>query len=67
MLSNGPVPTECRTRWLSSDDPAGEGDVESIPQLLRKFPGQVCRNPISIAAQTHYGIAAEHTGDTYLS
>ncbi|KAJ8369770.1 hypothetical protein SKAU_G00097980 [Synaphobranchus kaupii] len=61
------VPTECRTRWLSSDDPAGEGDVESIPQLLQKFPGQVCRNPISIAAQTAYGIAAEHTGNTYLS
>ncbi|KAJ8372067.1 hypothetical protein AAFF_G00294810 [Aldrovandia affinis] len=61
------VATECRTRWLSSDDPADEGDVESIPQLLHTFPGQLCRNPISIAAQTRSGIPAQHTGDTFLS
>ncbi|KAM6976792.1 uncharacterized protein FYW47_001612 [Aplochiton taeniatus] len=61
------VSEECRTQWLSGDTPSAEGDVESISQLLKTFPGQVCRNPISIEAQTTYGISAKHTGDTYLS
>ncbi|XP_048097017.1 uncharacterized protein si:dkey-205h13.2 [Alosa alosa] len=54
------VSEECRTRWLSSD-------VESLPKLLQMFPGQVCRNPISLEAQTLYGISAKHTGDIFLS
>ncbi|XP_076132302.1 uncharacterized protein LOC143114527 [Alosa pseudoharengus] len=61
------VSEECRTRWLSSDDASDEGDVESLPKLLQTFPGQVCRNPISLEAQTLYGISAKHTGDIFLS
>ncbi|XP_033485700.1 mucin-5AC [Epinephelus lanceolatus] len=61
------VSERCRTQWLNSDDPSDEGDVESIPQLLKTFPGQVCGNPLSIEAKTTSGISAEHTGDTFLS
>ncbi|KAM8754214.1 mucin-5B [Acanthopagrus schlegelii] len=61
------VSDQCRTRWLNGDNPSEEGDVESILQLLKTFPGQVCRNPISIEAQTASGISAKHTGDTFLS
>uniref|UniRef100_A0AAQ4PP36 WxxW domain-containing protein n=1 Tax=Gasterosteus aculeatus aculeatus TaxID=481459 RepID=A0AAQ4PP36_GASAC len=43
---------QCRTQWLNSDDPSDEGDVESIFQLLKAFPGQVCGNPVSIEAQS---------------
>nr|XP_019963007.1 PREDICTED: uncharacterized protein LOC109642605 [Paralichthys olivaceus] len=61
------VSQRCRTQWLNSDDPSDVGDVESMPQLLKTFPGQVCKNPISIEAQTTRGISAHHTGDTFLS
>ncbi|XP_075898218.1 mucin-5AC [Nelusetta ayraudi] len=61
------VSEECRTLWLNGDDPSGEGDVESIPQLLKTFPGQVCRNPIRIEAQTPSGIATSQTGDTFMA
>ncbi|XP_034393732.1 uncharacterized protein si:dkey-205h13.2 isoform X3 [Cyclopterus lumpus] len=61
------VSAQCRTQWLNSDAPSDEGDVESIFQLLKTFPGQVCRNPISIEAKSTSGISAEHTGDTFLS
>uniref|UniRef100_A0A4W6FME7 WxxW domain-containing protein n=1 Tax=Lates calcarifer TaxID=8187 RepID=A0A4W6FME7_LATCA len=58
---------QCRTQWLNSDDPSEEGDVESILQLMKTFPGQVCKNPIGIEAMTTRGISAHYTGDTYLS
>ncbi|XP_041800879.1 uncharacterized protein si:dkey-205h13.2 [Chelmon rostratus] len=61
------VSEQCRTQWLNSDNPSEEGDVESIPRLLRTYPGQVCRNPISIEAKTTGGISAQHTGDIFLS
>uniref|UniRef100_A0A3B4TEU8 WxxW domain-containing protein n=1 Tax=Seriola dumerili TaxID=41447 RepID=A0A3B4TEU8_SERDU len=58
---------QCRTRWMNSDTPSEEGDVESILQLMKTFPGQACKNPVSIEAKTTRGISAAHTGDTYLS
>uniref|UniRef100_A0A8D3BGI9 Si:dkey-205h13.2 n=1 Tax=Scophthalmus maximus TaxID=52904 RepID=A0A8D3BGI9_SCOMX len=58
---------QCRTRWVNGDNSSDEGDVESIHQLTRTFPGQVCGNPIGIEAKTTAGISAEHTGDTFLS
>ncbi|XP_051281007.1 uncharacterized protein si:dkey-205h13.2 isoform X2 [Dicentrarchus labrax] len=61
------VSEQCRTQWLNSDNPSEEGDVESILRLLTTFPGQVCRNPISIEAKTASGLSALRTGDTYLS
>ncbi|XP_035014454.1 uncharacterized protein si:dkey-205h13.2 isoform X2 [Hippoglossus stenolepis] len=61
------VSQRCRTQWLNGDDPSDEGDVESMPQLMKTFPGQVCKNPISIEAQTTRGISAHYTGDTFLS
>ncbi|KAI3356952.1 hypothetical protein L3Q82_003588 [Scortum barcoo] len=54
------VSEQCRTRWLNSNDPSKGGDVESIPQLLKTFPGQVCRNPICIEAKTASGISAKN-------
>ncbi|KAK5864265.1 hypothetical protein PBY51_001219 [Eleginops maclovinus] len=62
------VSEQCRTQWLNSDDPSeGWGDVESIVQLLKTFPGRLCRNPVSIEAKAINGISAEHTGDSFLS
>ncbi|XP_035501792.1 uncharacterized protein si:dkey-205h13.2 [Scophthalmus maximus] len=61
------VSEQCRTRWVNGDNSSDEGDVESIHQLTRTFPGQVCGNPIGIEAKTTAGISAEHTGDTFLS
>ncbi|XP_069567079.1 uncharacterized protein [Brachyistius frenatus] len=61
------VSEQCRTQWLSGDNATDEGDVESILQLMKTFPGQVCGNPISIEAKTTSGISARHTGDTFLS
>ncbi|KAM3618486.1 uncharacterized protein V6R79_020968 [Siganus canaliculatus] len=61
------VSEQCRTRWLNSDNSSGEGDVESILQLQKTFPGQVCKNPVSIEAKTTSGIPAEHTRDSFLS
>uniref|UniRef100_A0A667YNE2 WxxW domain-containing protein n=1 Tax=Myripristis murdjan TaxID=586833 RepID=A0A667YNE2_9TELE len=58
---------ECRTRWLNGDDPSDEGDVESIPQLIKTFPSHACRNPIGIEAKTTYGISAKNTRDIFLS
>ncbi|KAF3861168.1 hypothetical protein F7725_001423, partial [Dissostichus mawsoni] len=64
----GGMSEQCRTQWLNSDDPSqGGGDVESIAQLLKTFPGRVCRNPLSIEAETLRGVSAEHTGDSFLS
>uniref|UniRef100_A0A667Z8R1 WxxW domain-containing protein n=1 Tax=Myripristis murdjan TaxID=586833 RepID=A0A667Z8R1_9TELE len=61
------VSEECRTRWLNGDDPSDEGDVESIPQLIKTFPSHACRNPIGIEAKTTYGISAKNTRDIFLS
>ncbi|XP_076022344.1 uncharacterized protein LOC143012894 [Genypterus blacodes] len=61
------VPQECRTRWLSSDNSSAVGDIESITHLLKAFPGQVCREPVSIEAKTTKGVPAKHTGDKFLS
>uniref|UniRef100_A0A672GTL8 WxxW domain-containing protein n=1 Tax=Salarias fasciatus TaxID=181472 RepID=A0A672GTL8_SALFA len=61
------VTDQCRTKWMNSDDPSEEGDVESILQLMERFPGQVCENPVSIEAKTTSGISAQYTGNTFLS
>uniref|UniRef100_A0A3B5B4D1 Si:dkey-205h13.2 n=1 Tax=Stegastes partitus TaxID=144197 RepID=A0A3B5B4D1_9TELE len=61
------VTEQCRTQWMNSDAPSDGGDVESILQLMKTFPGQVCANPVSIEAKTTSGISANHTGDTFLS
>ncbi|XP_037134958.1 transmembrane protein 269 isoform X1 [Syngnathus acus] len=59
---------ECRTRWLSSDDDQSDvGDVESLYQLMKTYPGQVCKNPIQIEARTKSGLPSKHTGDIFLS
>ncbi|XP_019129399.2 uncharacterized protein LOC104928634 [Larimichthys crocea] len=61
------VAEQCRTQWLNSDNSSMEGDVESILQLQKTFPGQVCKNPISIEARTVNGLPSKYTGDTFLS
>uniref|UniRef100_A0A3Q1FKU5 Si:dkey-205h13.2 n=1 Tax=Acanthochromis polyacanthus TaxID=80966 RepID=A0A3Q1FKU5_9TELE len=61
------VTQQCRTRWMNSDTPSDEGDVESILQLRKSFPGQVCANPVSIEAKTTSGISANETLETFLS
>ncbi|XP_047425803.1 uncharacterized protein si:dkey-205h13.2 [Mugil cephalus] len=61
------VSEQCRTQWMNSGNSSGEGDVESIHQLLKTFPGQVCGNPTGIEARTTSGISARYTGDIFLS
>ncbi|KAK1159469.1 hypothetical protein AOXY_G22176, partial [Acipenser oxyrinchus oxyrinchus] len=59
------VTAECRTGWFSSDEPSGTGDIESLMQLQQKYPGQICRNPLSVEAQTISGISALNTENIF--
>ncbi|XP_028664108.2 uncharacterized protein si:dkey-205h13.2 [Erpetoichthys calabaricus] len=56
---------KCRTRWFNSNKVSTEGDSEMLSNLLKKFPGQICANPVGIEAQTITGIKAKQTGNTY--
>ncbi|KAK6472435.1 hypothetical protein HHUSO_G28171 [Huso huso] len=56
---------ECRTGWFSSDEPSGTGDIESLMQLQQKYPGQICRTPLSVEAQTISGISALNTENIF--
>uniref|UniRef100_A0A8C1G2T8 WxxW domain-containing protein n=1 Tax=Cyprinus carpio TaxID=7962 RepID=A0A8C1G2T8_CYPCA len=48
--------SECVTRWYDSDDPdTNRGNFEFLSTILNKYPGEICRNPIAIEAQTVSG------------
>uniref|UniRef100_A0A8C1G833 WxxW domain-containing protein n=1 Tax=Cyprinus carpio TaxID=7962 RepID=A0A8C1G833_CYPCA len=47
---------KCVTRWYDSDDPdTNRGNFEFLSTILNKYPGEICRNPIAIEAQTVSG------------
>uniref|UniRef100_A0A671M5J9 Si:dkey-205h13.2 n=1 Tax=Sinocyclocheilus anshuiensis TaxID=1608454 RepID=A0A671M5J9_9TELE len=56
--------SECVTKWYDSDDPdTNGGDFEFLSTILNKYPGEICRNPIAIEAQTVSGDPVYQTGN----
>ncbi|XP_030042071.1 uncharacterized protein LOC115456862 [Microcaecilia unicolor] len=56
----------CKTRWFDRDDPSGKGDYETLSDLLKEVPNELCSNPIAIKAQTLKGISADNSGQNTL-
>uniref|UniRef100_A0A8C0YNE2 Si:dkey-205h13.2 n=1 Tax=Cyprinus carpio carpio TaxID=630221 RepID=A0A8C0YNE2_CYPCA len=55
---------KCVTRWYDSDDPdTNRGNFEFLSTILNKYPGEICRNPIAIEAQTVSGDPVYQTGN----
>ncbi|XP_073731406.1 mucin-5AC [Misgurnus anguillicaudatus] len=57
--------SKCVTRWFDRDDPSGNGDYETLSDLLNEYPGLICQNPIGIEAQTVSGLQASQTGNIF--
>nr|XP_028596855.1 uncharacterized protein LOC114602603 isoform X1 [Podarcis muralis] len=55
----------CTTRWFDRDDPSGVGDFETLADLRREYPMDICPEPIGIEAQTMEGIPASSTGQIF--
>ncbi|XP_060115263.1 uncharacterized protein LOC132587077 [Heteronotia binoei] len=55
----------CRTRWFDRDDPSGKGDYETLPDLRKEYPDEICPYPLSMEAETLEGTLASHTGQTF--
>uniref|UniRef100_A0A8D0BUA6 WxxW domain-containing protein n=1 Tax=Salvator merianae TaxID=96440 RepID=A0A8D0BUA6_SALMN len=52
----------CKTQWFDRDDPSGHGDFETLAELRREYPDQICPRPIQIEARTLSGVLASETG-----
>ncbi|CAI5782741.1 Uncharacterized protein PODLI_1B026164 [Podarcis lilfordi] len=55
----------CTTRWFDRDDPSGVGDFETLADLRREYPTDICPEPIGIEAQTVEGTPASSTGQIF--
>ncbi|XP_054650854.1 cartilage intermediate layer protein 2-like [Dunckerocampus dactyliophorus] len=55
--------TGCYTKWFDRDNPSGNGDYETLRDLRRENPGQICQKPFGIEAQTTSGMSVASTGD----
>nr|XP_057936576.1 uncharacterized protein si:dkey-205h13.2 [Doryrhamphus excisus] len=53
----------CYTKWFDRDDPSGNGDYETLRDLQREHPGQICPTPRDIEVQTTSGMSVASTGD----
>ncbi|KAM3603241.1 uncharacterized protein V6R79_019142 [Siganus canaliculatus] len=42
----------CWTDWYDQDDPSGTGDWETLPDLRREYPGEICEYPLLIEVVT---------------
>ncbi|XP_076129318.1 uncharacterized protein LOC143110324 [Alosa pseudoharengus] len=42
----------CWTLWFDLDNPGGYGDWETLTELWKEHPGQICANPIAIKSRT---------------
>ena len=58
LFSGGDTVGNCRgisiyrTEWFDIDNPnTGEGDEETLREIRREFPNQVCKKPVGIQAQ----------------
>uniref|UniRef100_A0A4W3HNS9 WxxW domain-containing protein n=1 Tax=Callorhinchus milii TaxID=7868 RepID=A0A4W3HNS9_CALMI len=54
----------CYTQWFEHDDTSKNGQYETITDLRKEFPDQLCEEPISCEVQTIEGTPVEITGDT---
>uniref|UniRef100_A0AAV2KGN4 WxxW domain-containing protein n=1 Tax=Knipowitschia caucasica TaxID=637954 RepID=A0AAV2KGN4_KNICA len=54
----------CWTKWLDRDDPSGEGDFETLADLLEESPDDVCPEPVDVEALTLAGKTPAVAGDT---
>ncbi|CAL9692704.1 unnamed protein product [Knipowitschia caucasica] len=54
----------CWTKWLDRDDPSGEGDFETLADLLEESPDDVCPEPVDVEALTLAGETPAAAGDT---
>uniref|UniRef100_A0A670IMW0 WxxW domain-containing protein n=1 Tax=Podarcis muralis TaxID=64176 RepID=A0A670IMW0_PODMU len=55
----------CTTRWFDRDDPSGVGDFETLADLRREYPMDICPKPTGIEAQTVDGTPASSTGQIF--
>ncbi|XP_061457359.1 uncharacterized protein LOC133372578 isoform X2 [Rhineura floridana] len=55
----------CTTRWFDRDDPSGVGDFETVFDLRKEYPGEICLQPTGIEAQTLEGMPASSTGQIF--
>ncbi|XP_066292335.1 mucin-5AC-like [Branchiostoma lanceolatum] len=54
------------TRWYDRDNPSGAGDWETLTDLLRENPGQICSAPSAIEARRRgTQTPASQTGETF--
>ncbi|XP_017273880.1 cartilage intermediate layer protein 2-like [Kryptolebias marmoratus] len=42
----------CWTKWFNRDSPDGRGDMETLKDLRKEYPGEICLKPQSIEAVT---------------
>ncbi|XP_074472131.1 uncharacterized protein LOC141756361 isoform X2 [Sebastes fasciatus] len=56
---------QCWTRWFNGDNPGGSGDFETLANLHRVYPGQICSNPLEIEVTTRYRLCAHMTGEVF--
>ncbi|XP_024912335.1 mucin-5AC-like isoform X2 [Cynoglossus semilaevis] len=56
--------SNCWSKWFDRDDPGGTGDWETLTELCKEKPGEICTNPLSIQVKTVSGNSMESTGDT---
>nr|XP_049581804.1 uncharacterized protein LOC125972244 isoform X4 [Syngnathus scovelli] len=54
----------CKTSWFNQDKPSGTGDYEILDKIFAENPGEMCRLPLGIEAQTVDGKPSTSTGDT---
>lgn len=46
------APAACWTTWYNRDGPSGTGDWETMSDLQKEYPGQICAEPLYIEAVT---------------
>ncbi|XP_038134605.1 cartilage intermediate layer protein 2 [Cyprinodon tularosa] len=52
------------TQWFDRDNPSGTGDWETLDDLRKENPGQICLDPRDIEALTVSGITVSAAGET---
>ncbi|XP_017267251.1 cartilage intermediate layer protein 1 isoform X2 [Kryptolebias marmoratus] len=56
----------CWTKWYNRDRPSASGDWETLNDLQKEYPGQICAEPLYIeAVTTDEEIPAIRTGDNF--
>ncbi|KAL7889651.1 hypothetical protein AOLI_G00019090 [Acnodon oligacanthus] len=56
------APQVCYSQWFDRDDPSGNGDYETLTDLRKEYPGEICSQPLTIQAVTMSGVPAENSG-----